>query len=630
METTAASARSSSSSLLREVTNTNTNNAMIAALLSLDKENNVVLDDDDALVVLDRCVSFKKKGKKQGMSTTTTSKTTSKISMMNALETKYRSTLALLETQTRAIETLETKNREQREGFEVEKWKSRAKELEREKREESNETRRKTLAEEKTWREAKESETREMREKVDELKRQFERKMEESETMMASMEMERRGLERAATEAKKGEREAKAEADRAREGMETIERESIEKEEKIKNLEEDVGRLKEALLERRKTQDDVEQVLRETKKKCARLEGELRGRRMTRKNRSHGGHAGAGSPTTTLTLATTPHTNGERPPWDDSFHTSANKGIGGASTSICPIAFPDTPMSNSTAHRSPSSPSNNNNNDDELRDAFRNVKAFGQEIAHSWRERATRAEARCEHLERNVKAIKEKLVDEQLKNAKFLDEQKITKATISRLETENATKESGQSSARKECERLSALLSEANERNVSIETICKKHRESALDASKRVSAAESILDALKAKEREASRLKELSEQRLQICERELQATSSELEKAKEHAWKMVEVQELTMRRAEVAEKKLIEITSSSSSSSSSLSGNNGGTTTGPGFEGASPSIDAWIKTPANGQTLMTPSVTRGFHFATAKGPGWTRTPLRRA
>ena len=624
METTAAS---SSSSLLREVTNTNTNNnAMIAALLSLDKENNVVLDDDFDALVLDRCV---KKGKKHKRMMSTTSPKTSKISMMNnALETKYRSTLALLETQTRAIETLETKNREQREGFEVEKWKSRAKELEREKREESNETRRKT-AEEKTWREAKESETREMREKVDELKRQFERKMEESETMMASMEMERCGLERAATEAKKGEREAKAEADRAREGMETIERESIEKEEKIKNLEEDVGRLKEALLERRKTQDDVEQVLRETKKKCARLEGELRGRRMTRKNRSHGGHAGAGSPTTTLTLATTPHTNGERPPWDDSFHTSANKGIGGASTSICPIAFPDTPMSNSTAHRSPSSPSNNNNNDDELRDAFRNVKAFGQEIAHSWRERATRAEARCEHLERNVKAIKEKLVDEQLKNAKFLDEQKITKATISRLETENATKESGQSSARKECERLSALLSEANERNVSIETICKKHRESALDASKRVSAAESILDALKAKEREASRLKELSEQRLQICERELQATSSELEKAKEHAWKMVEVQELTMRRAEVAEKKLIEITSSSSSSSSSSSGN-GGTTTGPGFEGASPSIDAWIKTPANGQTLMTPSVTRGFHFATAKGPGWTRTPLRRA
>ena len=612
METTAASARSSSSSLLREVTNTNTN---LAALLSLDKENNVVLDDD--ALVLDRCISFKKKGKKQRMSTTSK---TSKISMMNALETKYRSTLALLETQTRAIETLETKNRE-RESFEVEKWKSRAKELEREKREETEK--------EKTWREAKESETREMREKVDELKRQFERKMEESETMMASMEMERRGLERAATEAKKGEREAKAEADRAREGMETIERESIEKEEKIKNLEEDVGRLKEALLERRKTQDDVEQVLRETKKKCARLEGELRGRRMTRKNRSHGGHAGAGSPTTTLTLATTPHTNGERPPWDDSFHTSANKGIGGASTSICPIAFPDTPMSNTTAHRSPSSPFNNNNNDDELRDAFRNLKAFGQEIAHSWRERATRAEARCEHLERNVKTIKEKLVDEQLKNAKFLDEQKITKATISRLETENATKESGQSSARKECERLSALLSEANERNVSIETICKKHRESALDASKRVSAAESILDALKAKEREASRLKELSEQRLQICERELQATSSELEKAKEHAWKMVEVQELTMRRAEVAEKKLIEITSSSSSSSSSSSGN-GGTTTGPGFEGASPSIDAWIKTPANGQTLMTPSVTRGFHFATAKGPGWTRTPLRRA
>ena len=601
-----------SSSLLREVTNNNN------ALLSLDKKENnknVLDDDDDAL--LDRCVMMSSKmmkGKKR--MSTATSKPPSMM-MMNALETKYRSTLALLETQTRAIEeTLETKNRE-REG-EVEKWKSRAKELEREKREESNETRRKT-AEEKTWREAKESETREMREKVDELKRQFERKMEESETMMASMEVERRGLERAATEAKKGEREAKAEADRARAGMETIERESKEKEEKIKNLEEDVGRLKEALLERRKTQDDVEQVLRETKKKCARLEGELRGRRMTRKNRSHGGHAGGGSPTTTLTLATTPNTNGERPPWDDSFHTSANNGIGGASTSICPIAFPDTPMSNTTAHRSPSSPSNNNNNDDELRDAFRNVKAFGQEIAHSWRERATRAEARCEHLERNVKAIKEKLVDEQLKNAKFLDEQKITKATISRLETENATKESGQSSARKECERLSALLSEANERNVSIETICKKHRESALDASKRVSAAESILDALKAKEREASRLKELSEQRLQICERELQATSSELEKAKEHAWKMVEVQELTMRRAELAEKKFVEITTNNKMSTMN-------TGLGGKFpiteEAASPSIDAWIKTPTNGQTLMTPSVTRG-------GPTWTRTPLRK-
>ena len=188
-----------------------------------------------------------------------------------------------------------------------------------------------------------------------------------------------------------------------------------------------------------------------------------------------------GSPTTTLTLATTPHTNGERPPWDDSFHTSANKGIGAASTSICPIAFPDTPMSNTTAHRSPSSPSNyinnNNNNDDELRDAFRNVKAFGQEIAHSWRERATRAENHCEHLEAKRKSDKEKLVDEQLKNAKFLDEQKITKATISRLETENATKESGQCLREKECERLSALLTEVNERNASIETVCKKHRD---------------------------------------------------------------------------------------------------------------------------------------------------------
>lgn len=292
-----------------------------------------------------------------------------------------------------------------------------------------------------------------------------------------------------------------------------------------------------------------------------------------------------------------------------------------------PIAFPDTPMSSSTAQRSTSSPPNTNinnnnnrrNNDDELRDAFRHVKAFGQEIAHSWRERATRAENHREQLERNVKAINAKLVDEQLKNVKLLDELKITKATIVRLEAENATKESDQSSARKECERLSALLNEVNERNASIETVCKRHRDSALDASKRVSAAESILDALKAKEREAFRLRELSEQRLNICERELRAMSSELEKAKEHAWKMVEVQELTMRRAELAEKKLVEITTNNkmSTMNTGLGGKFSITE-----EAASPSIDAWIKTPTNGQTLMTPSVTRG-------GPTWTRTPLRK-
>jgi chromosome segregation ATPase len=292
-----------------------------------------------------------------------------------------------------------------------------------------------------------------------------------------------------------------------------------------------------------------------------------------------------------------------------------------------PIAFPDTPMSSSTAHRSTSSPPNTNintnnnrrNNDDELRDAFRHVKAFGQEIAHSWRERATRAENHREQLERNVKAINARLVDEQLKNVKLLDELKITKATIARLEAENATKESDQSSARKECERLSALLNEVNERNASIETVCKKHRDSALDASKRVSAAESILDALKAKEREAFRLRELSEQRLNICERELRAMSSELEKAKEHAWKMVEVQELTMRRAELAEKKFVEITTNNkmSTMNTGLGGKFSITE-----EAASPSIDAWIKTPTNGQTLMTPSVTRG-------GPTWTRTPLRK-
>ena len=412
-------------------------------------------------------------------------------------------------------------------------------------------------------------------------------------------------------------------------------------------LEEDVGRLKEALLERRKTQEDVEHALRETKKKCARLEGELRGRRQTRKN---GGFSNGSSPaaanttsTPSLTLATTSSpsshdnayatttttttTTGERPPWDDSFHASANRGGAPASSMMRPIAFPDTPMSSSTAHRSTSSPPNTNinnnnnrrNNDDELRDAFRHVKAFGQEIAHSWRERATRAENHREQLERNVKAINAKLVDEQLKNVKLLDELKITKATIARLEAENATKESDQSSARKECERLSALLNEVNERNASIETVCKKHRDSALDASKRVSAAESILDALKAKEREAFRLRELSEQRLNICERELRAMSSELEKAKEHAWKMVEVQELTMRRAELAEKKLVEITTNNkmSTMNTGLGGKFSITE-----EAASPSIDAWIKTPTNGQTLMTPSVTRG-------GPTWTRTPLRK-
>ena len=191
------------------------------------------------------------------------------MTKMNALETKYRSTLALLETQTRAIETLETKNREQREGFEgrsgrVARKNWNAKNGRNPTKRGENGGRENLAGGERIGDERNER-------KVDELKRQFERKMEDSETMMASMEVERRGLERAATEAKKGEREAKAEADRAREGMETIERESIEKEEKIKNLEEDVGRLKEALLERRKTQDDVERVLRETKKKMRAL-----------------------------------------------------------------------------------------------------------------------------------------------------------------------------------------------------------------------------------------------------------------------------------------------------------------------------------------------------------------------
>jgi chromosome segregation ATPase len=500
---------------------------------------------------------------------------------------------------------------------------------------------------ENTWRARKESETCTMRTKVDELKQKFETNVEETQRAMASMELERVECEGEMRRAKASEREAKAEAERLRGRLDSKETETKEKEEKVTGLEEDVGRLKEALLERRKTQEDVEHALRETKKKCARLEGELRGRRQTRKN---GGFSNGSSPaaanttsTPSLTLATTSSTpsshdnayatttttttTGERPPWDDSFHASANRGGAPASSMMRPIAFPDTPMSSSTAHRSTSSPPNTNinnnnnrrNNDDELRDAFRHVKAFGQEIAHSWRERATRAENHREQLERNVKAINAKLVDEQLKNVKLLDELKITKATIARLEAENATKESDQSSARKECERLSALLNEVNERNASIETVCKKHRDSALDASKRVSAAESILDALKAKEREAFRLRELSEQRLNICERELRAMSSELEKAKEHAWKMVEVQELTMRRAELAEKKLVEITTNNkmSTMNTGLGGKFSITE-----EAASPSIDAWIKTPTNGQTLMTPSVTRG-------GPTWTRTPLRK-
>jgi chromosome segregation ATPase len=580
---------------------------------------NTTANDDDA-----RCRRRLKENEKPASSSSSVDKL------------KYEATINLLQTQSDAMEAMQTKVEELERKCEEETNRSVLLSEEIERVKSASNAAKKTLEEErsreKTWREAKESETRLMREKLEEVKKKFEEKMEETEKAMASMEVERGGYEGEMRRAKESEREARAEAERLRKRMDSREMESKEKEEKIKVLEDDVGRLKEALLERRKSQDDVENALKETKKKCARLEGELRGRRMMRKN---GGFSTNGSPiaastssTPSLTLATTstPHAyaniTGERPPWDDSFHASANRG--GASTSMRPIAFPDTPMSSArAAHRSPSSPSNtlnNNNNNtsnnDELRDAFRNVKAYGQEIAHSWRERATRAEAHREQLERNIKAINAKLVDEQLKNAKLLDELKITKATIARLETENASKESDQSSMRKECERLSALLHEANERNVSIETVCKKHRDSALDASKRVSAAESILDALKAKEREAKSRSELSEQRLNICERELQAMSSELEKAKEHAWKMVEVQELTMRRAELAEKKLNEVTNNKTSSARN---SNGGFHSDPA---ASPSIDAWIKTPTNGQTLMTPSVTRG-------GPTWTRTPLRR-
>ena len=71
---------------------------------------------------------------------------------------------------------------------------------------------------------------------------------------------------------------------------------------------------------------------------------------------------------------------------------------------------------------------------------------------------------------------------------------------------------------------------------------------------------------------------------------------------------MVEVQELTMRRAELAEKKLVEITVVVKMSIIIIGL---GGIIFHGFEAASPSIDAWIKTPTNGQTLMTPSVTRG-------------------
>lgn len=565
----------------------------------------------------------------------------------SSLELKYRATVTLLQTHSNAFEKLQQKLTVSEQNVKRETNKSEALAQELESKKEELKALKETLEtaqnQENTWRTQKESETFTMRTKVDELKQKFETNVEETQRAMASMEIERVQFEGEMRRAKASEREAKAEAESLRRRLDSKETETKEKEEKVVGLEEDVGRLKEALLERRKTQEDVEHALRETKKKCARLEGELRGRRQTRKN---GGFSNGSSPaaanttsTPSLTLATTSSTpshdnayatttttTGERPPWDDSFHASANRGGAPASSMMRPIAFPDTPMSSSTAHRSTSSPpntiinndNNRRNNDDELRDAFRHVKAFGQEIAHSWRERATRAENHREQLERNVKAINAKLVDEQLKNVKLLDELKITKATIVRLEAENATKESDQSSARKESERLSALLNEVNERNASIETVCKKHRDSALDASKRVSAAESILDALKAKEREAFRLRELSEQRLSICERELRAMSSELEKAKEHAWKMVEVQELTMRRAELAEKKLVEITTTNKMSTM----NNG---LGGKFsteEAASPSIDAWIKTPTNGQTLMTPSVTRG-------GPTWTRTPLRK-
>ena len=142
-------------------------------------------------------------------------------------------------------------------------------------------------------------------------------------------------------------------------------------------------------------------------------------------------------------------------------------------------------------------------------------------------------------------------------------------------------------------------MTQIKEKCISVEHVAKTHREAAVDGAKRVRASESVLDALKSKERDATRLKELSEQRLEITERELQSIALELEKARQSSWKLVELQEITTRRAEIAEKKLAEHSDSVTNFAAS--------TTTPN------TVDRWLSTtPGGGKAVA----------------AWTRTPLR--
>jgi hypothetical protein len=303
---------------------------------------------------------------------------------------------------------------------------------------------------------------------------------------------------------------------------------------------------------------------------------------------------------TTTTTTTTPMSNSNnnnnnnnnnehgRPAWDDSFYSAAHN----SKQHMRPIAFPDTPTSNMKENDY----DNDSNNNAYLKDAFRNVKAFGQEIAHSWRERATRAEQNCEQLERNLKAIQKKLVDEQLKNVKLTEDLEATRDKIERVESDRNAEKHEIDQLREKYKNLSQELTQTKEKCISVEHVAKTHREAAVDGAKRVRASESVLDALKSKERDATRLKELSEQRLEITERELQSIALELEKARQSSWKLVELQEITTRRAEIAEKKLADSVTNFAAS-----------TTTPN------TVDRWLSTtPGGGKAVA----------------AWTRTPLR--
>ena len=171
----------------------------------------------------------------------------------SSLELKYRATVALFQTHSNAFEELQRKLAVSERDVKRETNKSEALAQELESKKEELEALKETLEtaqnQENTWRTQKESETFTMRTKVDELKQKFETNVEETQRAMASMEIERVEFEGEMRRAKANEREAKAEAESLRRRLDSKETETKEKEEKVVGLEEDVGRLKEALLE---------------------------------------------------------------------------------------------------------------------------------------------------------------------------------------------------------------------------------------------------------------------------------------------------------------------------------------------------------------------------------------------